>query len=194
MNLHPSVTEFLISIGFRAEQLNNPQLDTAEHPAHPGITVGHLKRVYSTTRFRLTFNRYATGDDGVRVYAVKKCPIVPPKVVDITKPRWRESASAWFQSIVFATKPARDEREAEVLKEVQQGQALRALLADYAGEIESVQKVLSVVYDDDYQPVGVFVTGRVLSARFTRTDLPANQIVAIARVLRFAREQGVELR
>lgn len=194
MNLHPSVTEFLISIGFRAEQLNNPQLDTAEHPAHPGITVGHLKRVYSTTRFRLTFNRYATGDDGVRVYAVKKCPIVPPKVVDITKPRWRESASAWVQSIVFATKPARDERETEVLKEVQQGQALRALLADYADEIESVQRVLSVVYDDDHQPVGVFVTGRVLSARFTRTDLPANQIVAIARVLRFAKEQGVELR
>ena len=194
MNLHPSTIEFLTALGFRAEQLNNPQLDTAEHPAHPGITVGHLKRVYSTTRFRLTFNRYATGDDGVRVYAVKKCPIVPPKVIDTTKPRWRESASAWFQSIVFATKPARDEREIEVLKLAQQEQALRALLADYADEIESVQRVLSVVYDDDHQPVGVFVTGRVLSARFTRTDLPANQIVAIARVLRFAKEQGVELR
>jgi hypothetical protein len=194
MNLHPSVIEFLVSIGFRAEQLNNPQLDTAEHPAHPGITVGHLKRVYSTTRFRLTFNRYATGDDGVRVYAVKKCPIVPPKVIDTTKPRWRESASAWFQSIVFATKPARDERETEVLKEVQQKQALRALLGEYADEVDSIEKILTIVYEDDHQPVGVFVTGRVLSARFTRTDLPANQIVAIARVLRFAKEQGVELR
>ena len=194
MNLHPSVTEFLVSIGFRAEQLNDPHRDTAEHPDHPGITVGHLKRVYSTSRFRLTFNRYATGDDGVRVYAVKKCPIVPPKVIDTTKPRWRESASAWFQSTVFASKPARDERETEVLKEVQQEQALRALLADYADEIESVQRVLSVVYDDDHQPIDVFVTGRVLSARFTRTDSSTDKILAIARVLRFAREQGVELR
>lgn len=194
MNLAPSVTEFLVSIGFRADNLNDPHRETAEHPAHPGITVGHLKRVYSTTRFRLTFNPYATGEDGERVYAPKKCPLVPPKVINITNPRWRESASAWFSSIVFATKPARDERETEVLKEVQQEQALRALLGEYAGEIESVQRTLSVVYDNDHQPVDVFVTGRVLSARFTRTDSPTGKILAIARVLRFAKEQGLELR
>ena len=196
MNLHPSVTEFLTALGFRAERLNDPHRDTAEHPDHPGITVGHLKRVYSTSRFRLTFNPYATGDDGVRVYAVKKCPIVPPKVIDTTKPRWRESASAWFQSTVFASKAARDERELEVLKLAREQQALRALLADYADGIESVEKVLSIVYDDDQQPVDVFVTGRVLSARFALCDdfSATDKILALARVLKFAKEQGVELR
>jgi len=194
MRLHPSTIEFLVSIGFRAEQLNDPQLDTAEHPAHPGITVGHLKRVYSTSRFRFTFDKYARDDAGVRVYAFNRCPIVPPKVIDINKPRWRESASAWFQSIVFATKPARDERETEVLKEVQQEQALRALLGEYGDETESVQKVVTVTYDDDHQPIDAYVTGRILSARFTRTDSSADKILAIARLLRFAKEQGVELR
>jgi hypothetical protein len=194
MNLHPSTIEFLVSIGFRAEHLSDPHRDTAEHPAHPGITVGHLKRVYSTTRFRFTFNRYATGEDGERVYAPKKCPLVPPKVIDITKPRWRESASAWFQAIVFASKPARDEREAEVLKEVQQRQALRALLGDYSDEVESIEQILTIAFDDDHRPCHVSVYGRSLRAQFTRTDLPANQILAVARVLKFAKEQGLELR
>jgi hypothetical protein len=193
MNLPASTIEFLVSLGFRAEQLNDPNRDTAEHPAHPGITAGNLTRVYSTSRFRLTFNRYAT-DGGSRAYVPRKCPIVPPKVIDTTKPRWRESASAWFQSTVFASKAARDEREIEVLKLAQQDQALRALLADYADETESVQKVLSLVYDDDHQPIDVVVTGRVLSARYTRTDSAPNKILALARVLRFAKEQGLELR
>ena len=193
MNLPPSTIEFLVSLGFRAEQLNDLNRDTAEHPAHPGITAGNLTRVYSTSRFRFTFNRYAT-DGGSRAYVPQKCPIVPPKVIDTTKPRWRESASAWFQTTVFASKAARDEREAEVLKEVQQEQALRALLGEYGDETESVQKVLTVTYGDDHQPIDAYVTGRVLSARFTWTDSSTDKILAIARVLRFAKEQGVELR
>lgn len=194
MNLPASTIEFLVSLGFRAENLNDPHRDTAEHPAHPGITVGHLKRVYSTTRFRCTFDKYARDDAGVRVYAFNKCPQVPPKVIDITKPRWRESASAWFSSTVFATKPARDEREAEVLKLAQQEQALRALLADYPDEVESIERIVSVSYDDGNQPCHVGLYGRSLSVQFTRTDVPANQILAVARVLKFAKEQGVELR
>jgi hypothetical protein len=111
MNFHPSIIDFLVSTGFRAESLNDHRVDSVQHPDHPGITVGSLKRICSTVRFRLTFNRYATGDDALRVYVPRKCPVVPPKVIDIAKPRWRKSASAWFQQTVFATQPARDGRE-----------------------------------------------------------------------------------
>lgn len=126
MNLPQSAIEYLTALGFPVAELCQPDAGPTFHPDHPGIFVAPRARSYNVDYFRLGFDpNVRSGDNRVYVGA----PVIFPCLVDIKRPRWRQTVVKWFQKTIFATKVARTAAEERVAAEARR----RAQVAEILG-------------------------------------------------------------
>ena len=90
MTIPQPAISYLASLGFPMHHLINTDGDPTYHPDHPGIFVAPRARSYNTDYFRLAFD--ATVRSGLdRIYI--GAPSVFPCLVDIKRPRWKQTVS-----------------------------------------------------------------------------------------------------
>ena len=190
--------EYLITLGFPAEAFSQPEADKVYHPDHPGIFVAPRARSYNADYFRLGFD--ATVRSGLdRVYV--GAPSIFPCLVDIKKPRWKQTVSKWFQKTIFATKPARTAAEervaAEARRRAQVAEILGPDLAHTVPQIEQLCSFASGHETGEIESVGFNYRSSRWSWRYeedrSHTLKDAHQrLRAIAAVLEAARANGIK--
>lgn len=198
MNIPKPALEYLITLGFPAEAFSEPEADKVFHPDHPGIFVAPRARSYNTDYFRLAFD--ATVRSGLdRIYI--GAPSIFPCLVDIKRPRWKQTVSRWFQKTIFATKPARTAAEERVASEARRrAQVAEILGPDLAHAVPLIERLCSFATDND--------TGEIASVGLNyrtfrwewRYDEDGNCVVqdahqrlrAIAAVVEAARANGLK--
>lgn len=198
MNIPQPALEYLIALGFPAEAFSQPDADKVYHPDHPGIFVAPRARSYNADYFRLAFD--ATVRSGVdRVYV--GAPSVFPCLVDIKRPRWKQTLSKWFQKTIFATKPARTAAEERVAAEARRrAQVAEILGPDLAFAVSYIESLCSFATNHEtgeIESVGFnyrsFRWGWKYDADGACTVQDAHQrLRAIAAVLEAARANGIK--
>lgn len=199
MNIPKPALEYLITLGFPAEAFSQPEADKVFHPDHPGIFVAPRARSYNADYFRLGFDASVrSGEDRVYVGA----PNIFPCLVDIKRPRWKQTVSKWFQKTIFATKPARTAAEERVAAEARRrAQVAEILGPDLAHAVPQIERLCSFATNHE--------TGEIASVGFNyrsfrwswRYDEDGNHDVrethqrlrAIAAVFEAARANGIKL-
>lgn len=141
MTLPQPAISYLASLGFPMHHLVNTDGDPTYHPDHPGIFVAPRARSYNPDYFRLGFEaNVRSGEDRVYVGA----PSVFPCLVDIKRPRWKQTVSRWFQRTIFATKPARTAAEERVANEARRrAQVAEILGPDLAHAVPMIERLCS---------------------------------------------------
>lgn len=189
---------YLASLGFPLNHLTNFDSDSTYHPDHPGIFVAPRARSYNANYFRLGFDASVrSGDDRVYVGA----PEIFPCLVDITRPRWKQTVSKWFQKTIFATKPARTAAEERVAaaarRRAQVAEILGPDLAHTVPQIEQLCSFASGHETGEIESVGFNYRSSRWSWRYeedrSHTLKDAHQrLRAIAAVLEAARANGIK--
>ena len=190
--------EYLITLGFPAEAFSQPEADKVYHPDHPGILVAPRARSYNADYFRLGFDASVrSGLDRVYVGA----PEIFPCLVDIKRPRWKQTVSKWFQKTIFATKPARTAAEERVAaaarRRVEIAEILGPDLAHAVPQIEQLCSFASGHETGEIESVGFNYRSSRWSWRYeedrSHTLKDAHQrLRAIAAVLEAARANGIK--
>ena len=190
--------EYLITLGFPAEAFSQPEADKVYHPDHPGILVAPRARSYNADYFRLGFDASVrSGLDRVYVGA----PEIFPCLVDIKRPRWKQTVSKWFQKTIFATKPARTAAEERVAaaarRRVEIAEILGPDLAHAVPQIEQLCSFASGHETGEIESVGFNYRSSRWSWRYeedrSHTVKDAHQrLRAIAAVLEAARANGIK--
>lgn len=152
MILPPSCIEFLVRLGWSADDLNaaaaDRDVERVYHRVHPGIYVAEPVRSHNPHYFRMGFDPHVrSGDD--RIYAAARECERFPCLVDVSKPRWTQSVVKWFQRTVFETKPARVAAEDEAARKATQRAKVREALGDLAHQTDNVLRVCTVSNDPD---------------------------------------------
>ena len=190
--------EYLITLGFPAEAFSQPEADKVYHPDHPGILVAPRARSYNADYFRLGFDASVrSGLDRVYVGA----PEIFPCLVDIKRPRWKQTVSKWFQKTIFATKPARTAAEERVAaaarRRVEIAEIIGPDLAHAVPQIEQLCSFASGHETGEIESVGFNYRSSRWSWRYeedrSHTLKDAHQrLRAIAAVLEAARANGIK--
>ena len=199
MNIPQPALEYLITLGFPAEALSEPEADKVYHPDHPGIFVAPRARSYNADYFRLGFEaNVRSGLDRIYIGA----PSIFPCLVDIKRPRWKQTVSRWFQRTIFATKPARTAAEervaADARRRVQVAEILGPGLAHAVPQIERLCSFATNHETSEIEAVGFNYRSfrwnwhNYSPAGCEADDVP-KRLRAIAAVLEAARANGIKL-
>jgi hypothetical protein len=199
MTIPQPALSYLASLGFPLNHLTNPDGDPTYHPDHPGIFVAPRARSYNADYFRLGFDASVrSGLDRVYVGA----PSIFPCLVDIKRPRWKQTVSKWFQKTIFATKPARTAAEERVAAEAQRrAQVAEIVGPDLAHTVPQIGQLCSFATSHEtgeIESVGFNYRSFRWSWRYeedrSHTVKDAHQrLRAIAAVLEAARANGIKL-
>ena len=199
MNIPKPALEYLITLGFPAEALSEPEADKVYHPDHPGIFVAPRARSYNADYFRLGFEaNVRSGLDRIYIGA----PSVFPCLVDIKRPRWKQTVSRWFQKTIFATKPARTAAEERVASEARRrAQVAEILGPGLAHAVPQIERLCSFATNHETSEIEA-VGFNYRSFRWNwhnyspagceADDVP-KRLRAIAAVLEAARANGIKL-
>lgn len=198
MNLPQPAIDFLVTLGFPPGPLTERDADRAYHPDHPGIYVA--LRTYSTNPdyFRLSFEAgVRSGGDHVYIGA----PNIFPCLVDIRKPRWKQTVAKWFQKTVFATKPARVSAERRASFEARRrARVARIVGPELAHTLPQIERICN--FTADYESAEIsevdfsyrsfrFEWHNYSPAASTAEDV-AKRLRAVTAVLETARAHGIK--
>jgi hypothetical protein len=188
MNLAPETAQFLASLGWSEQDMN--QNMTAMHPEHPGLEV---TMVQSRDGFWNHHKFAAAFTCPIGSYRRQDADQIKRVVIDYSRPHWKRSMLKWFSAAVMKAGELRRLKEEEdaKLKAVKREQVrhIANLLPDDLREFAPTVPALGSVYlNHDGTLEGVYARSWV---NFALPNLMTaeDKLAFMARLARFLRQE-----
>lgn len=188
MNIAPETAQFLASLGWSEQDLN--QSMTALHPEHPGLEVA---AVHPPHGFPNHYKFAAAFTCPKESYRKQDADQIKRVIIDPSRPRWKRSMLKWFSAAVMKAGELRRLKEEEVAKqkavEREQARHIANLLPDDLRDVAPLVPALGQVYlNDDGTLQGIYTRSWVnFNLPDSMTD--ADKLAFMARLARFLRQE-----
>jgi hypothetical protein len=188
MNLAPETAQFLASLGWSEQDLN--QNMTALHPEHPGLEVA---MVQSRDVFPNHHKFAAAFTCPQESYRKQDADQIKRVIIDPSRPRWKRSMLKWFSAAVMKAGEARRLKEEEDAKQKaanrEQFRHIANLLPYELREFAPIVWSLGQVrLNDDGTLQSVYTRSWVpFTLPYSMTD--ADKLAFMARLARFLRQE-----